>query len=260
MLFHADCLVVLPHIKDNSIHCIFADPPFNLGKDYANGLSDSLDSHDYLDWCRKWLTECIRILVPGGALFVYNIPRWLIPSGNFLNENGMLFRHWIAITMKNTYPRGNILYPAHYGLLYYTKGEPRVFHKLRVPIPTCRHCGGEIHDYGGHRDKLREEGLNLTDFWDDTSPVRHRKFKFRVANELKPVIPMRAILMSTNPGEIVLDPFGGGGSTYQMAEKHDRQWIGVEIAPCDPILERFSFATGIRIGDIPPSEVLNCFN
>ena len=148
VLFNSDCMDLLRSIKSESIHCIFADPPFNLGKNYENGLTDDLEHNEYLEWVYSWLKESIRVLVPGGSLFVYNIPRWLIEIGHFLSQR-MTFRHWIAITMKNTYPRGNNLYPAHYGLLYYTKGKPRVFNKLRVPIPVCRHCGKEIKDYGG---------------------------------------------------------------------------------------------------------------
>src|SRR5207247_4409480 len=125
-------------------------------------------------------------------------------------------------------------------LLYYTLGEPKVFNRLRLRIPTCRHCGGEIKDYGGHRNKLNPEGLNLTDFWEDTSPNRHKKFKVRPGvNELKLVIPERAILMATQKGDIVLDPFGGGGSTFQAAELHHRNWIGVELFDCQHIRRRF---------------------
>jgi site-specific DNA-methyltransferase (adenine-specific) len=259
VLFNADCLKVLRNIRDGTIHCVFADPPFNLGKEYENGISDSLENQDYLEWTKNWLHECIRVLSPGGSLFVYNIPRWLIYIGSFLFENHMTFRHWIALSMKNTYPRGNNLYPAHYGLLYFTKGKPRIFHKLRVPVPTCRHCGKELKDYGGHRDALNPKGLNLTDFWEDTSPVRHKKFKTRVANELKPMIPERAVLMSTNAGDIVLDPFGGGGTTYQIAEKHGRNWIGAEIGPCEPIVERLQYFVQARFGELPPKEVVEAF-
>jgi site-specific DNA-methyltransferase (adenine-specific) len=257
ILFQADCLNVLRRISSESIHCVFADPPFNLNKDYSNGFSDDLEEREYVKWCKEWLEECERVLVPGGSLFIYNIPKWLITTGYILQQT-MNFRHWIAITMKNNFPRGNHLYPAHYGLLYFTKGEPRVFNKIRIPIPVCRHCGKEIKDYGGHRDKLNEQGLNLSDFWEDTSPVRHRKFKTRVANELKPMIPERAILMSTNPGDIILDPFGGGGSTYLVAEQHDRNWIGIEIGECRPILERLMYA-GIRTGVSASQEVISCF-
>jgi len=259
ILFNNDCLAVLKTIQDNSIHCIFADPPFNLGKEYENGISDSLEQQEYLHWVESWLAESIRVLVPGGSLFIYNIPRWLIFIGGFLFEQHMTFRHWIALTMKNTYPRGNNLYPAHYGLLYYTKGKPRVFTKLRTPIPTSRHSGKDIKDYGGHRDKLNDEGLNLSDFWEDTSPVRHNKFKTRVANELKPMIPERAILMSTNPGDIVLDPFGGGGSTFQMAEKYDRFWIGTEIGNCEPIAERLQLFNASFFGEQINDPLLHVF-
>jgi site-specific DNA-methyltransferase (adenine-specific) len=132
--------------------------------------------------------------------------------------------------MKGTFPRGKKLYPAHYALLYYTRGTPRVFNRLRIPMETCRHCGEELRDYGGHRDKMHPDGVSLTDFWTDTSPNRHAKFKVRPGvNELKLIIPERAILISTEPRDVVLDPFGGGGSTYQAAEKHTRHWIGVEL-------------------------------
>lgn len=258
ILFNDNCLNILKHIKDESVHCVFADPPFNLNKDYGMNISDNLGQNDYLEWSYEWLNECVRVLVPGGSLFTYNIPKWLIYMGHFLMDK-MVFRNWIALTMKNTYPRGKTLYPAHYGLLYFTKGEPRIVNKLRVPIPVCRHCGKELKDYGGHRDKLHEGGLNLTDFWEDTSPVRHNKFKTRVANELKPMIPERAVLISTIPGDIVLDPFGGGGTTYQVAEKNHRNWIGIEIASCEPIAERLEHFIPSGVGEMCPTDLVSCF-
>nr|VFK58139.1 MAG: site-specific DNA-methyltransferase (adenine-specific) [Candidatus Kentron sp. TUN] len=238
VLYGGDCLNILGRMKAGTIDTIFADPPFNIGKDYKNGHDDNVPQGEYLKWCRDWIQECSRVLKPGGAFFLYAIPELAIQFGNIMSE-GLSFRHWIALTMKGTYPRGNKLYPAHYALLYYTRGMPRVFNKLRLPIPTCRHCGKEIHDYGGHRNKMNPEGVNLTDFWTDTSPNRHKKFKVRPGvNELKLVIPERALLISTNPGDIVLDPFGGGGSTYQAAEKHCRSWIGIELYDSIHIRER----------------------
>lgn len=239
VLFQGDCIDLMANLDEGCVDSIFADPPFNLDKDYGQGVNDNLPEDEYLAWTKMWLSEAIRVLKPGGSIFIYNIPKWLIPTGNMLDaEFGMTFRHWIALTMKNTYPRGRSLYPAHYGILYYTKGEPSTVNKLRVPIPTCRHCGRELKDYGGHRNKLNPRGLNLTDFWEDTSPVRHRKFKKRPANELKPMIPERCILLSTNPGDLVLDPFGGGGSTYEVAEMRHRRWVGSEIGNCEPIRDR----------------------
>ena len=248
-LYRCDCLHLLSLLPDASIDTVFADPPFNLGKDYGSRrVRDDREAGDYLAWARGWLDESIRVLKPGGALFVYSLPRWAFHFAAHL-DGPLEFRHWIALTMKSTYPRGRRLYPAHYALLYFTKGEPVTFHKLRTPIVACRHCGGDIRDYGGHRKALHPEGISLTDFWDDTSPNRHRRSKARAGiNELKARIPGRCIEMSTNPGDLVLDPFGGGGSTFEAAESAGRMWLGSEKGDCGPAVERIrtSFPGALR--------------
>ncbi|HEX2910412.1 MAG TPA: site-specific DNA-methyltransferase [Chloroflexia bacterium] len=238
-LYHADCMDLLPTIASNSIDLIFADPPFNLGKEYGNRVNDNRPDEEYLSWCKKWIDECIRILVPGGSFFLYNLPKWNISLGSYLGENGLTFRHWITIDIKFGLPIPGRLYPSHYSLLYYTKGtKPKTFLRPRVPIPVCRHCGGEIKDYGGHRDKLNKEGLNLTDVWNDIPPVRHKSTKNRQGNELSLKLLQRVLTIASVEGDVVFDPFGGGGSTYEAAEKMNRFWIGSEIQDCDPIVKR----------------------
>jgi len=244
VLYQTDCLNLLAAIRDESIHMVFADPPFNLGKDYGRGAkADELESGEYLNWCYSWIDECVRVVKPGGAIFIYNLPQWAFHLAGHLQQMGMLFRHWIAVSMKGTFPRGKKLYPAHYALLYFTKGVPATFNRddVRLPIPVCRHCGGDVKDYGGHRKYLNPLGLNLTDIWDDTAPARHSQFKARWGiNELKPLIPARCIQLATNPGNVILDPFGGGGSTYEASELLDRAWLGTEIVDCALTAERFS--------------------
>jgi site-specific DNA-methyltransferase (adenine-specific) len=244
VVYNTDCLNLLGALKDESIDSVFADPPFNLRKDYGNGSDkDDLKNGDYLKWCYSWIDECVRVIKPGGAFFLYNLPQWAFHLAVHLEGKGMTFRHWIAVSMKGTFPRGKKLYPAHYALLYFTKGDPKTFNRdsIRLPIPACRHCGKDVKDYGGHRKYLNPLGLNLTDFWDDTAPARHQKFKARWhVNELKPMIPSRCIEISTNAGDVVLDPFGGGGSTFEAAQVLERFWIGSEIVGCDLIEERFS--------------------
>ena len=163
--------------------------------------------------------------------------------------------------MKGTFPRGKKLYPAHYALLYFSKGEPKTFNKVRLPIPSCRHCGKDVKDYGGHRKYLHPDGLNLTDFWEDTAPSRHSKFKTRWhINELKPIISERCILISTQPGELVLDPFGGGGSTFESAEKLDRYWIGSELVTVEAIEQRMRNVAGFGFGGTPDGLGERVFN
>lgn len=237
-LYQADCLEVMADLESDSIDLIFADPPFNLGKDYGKGINDSLAGHEYLEWCEKWIAAGVRLLKDGGAFYLFNIPRWNVELAHILSQQGMLFRHWIAIDIKYSLPIPGRLYPSHYSLIYYTKGKPRYFNRPRVPIPVCRHCGGDIKDYGGHRNKLNPEGLNLTDVWYDIPPVRHNSTKRRGANELSIKLLRRVLEISTEPGDMVFDPFGGSGTTYAAAEEMHRHWIGVELGDCEPIIKR----------------------
>ena len=237
-LYNADCMEILPNISDESIDLIFADPPFNLKKEYANGRSDNLSISQYMEWSKDWLNECVRILKPGGSIYIYNIPKWCVYYAEYLNSK-LYFNNWIAIDMKNSFPIKDKYTPSHYGLLYFTKGvRPKTFNKQRLPIQTCRHCGGEYKDYGGYKDKMNIAGVNIADVWYDIFPVR--KGKNRLYNELSVKLLDRIISFSSNEGDLILDPFGGSGTTYAVAELLNRRWIGIELGDCEVIRNRLS--------------------
>jgi site-specific DNA-methyltransferase (adenine-specific) len=241
-LYDLDCVEFLKAISDETVDTVFADPPFNLKKEYGAKSNDDLAPADYIAWCQTWISEAVRTLKPGGAFFLYNIPKWNVLLGAYLSELGLDFRHWIAVNIKLSLPIPGRLYPSHYSLLYYTKGRPRVFRRIRTPIETCRHCGGEIKDYGGHRGAMNPKGVNLTDVWSDIPPVRHWKYKStkRKANALSSKILDRVIEMSTNPGDLVVDPFGGSGTTFAVCEIKHRRWLGTDIDFAPVIKERLT--------------------
>jgi site-specific DNA-methyltransferase (adenine-specific) len=239
-LFAGDCLDILPHLKDAVVDTIFADPPFNLGKEYGTNCDDELSETEYLAWSRRWLGECVRVLRPGGSLFLYNLPKWNILLGAYISELKMDFRHWIAVEISACLPIPGRLHPSHYSLLYYSKGKPKTFRRIRTPILICRHCGGVVKDYGGHRDAMNPNGVTLKDVWTDIPPVRHWKYKSkdRRANALSTKLLDRVIEMSTLPGDMVLDPFGGSGTTFAVCERKHRHWLGVELDFCPEIVDR----------------------
>lgn len=239
-LYQGDCLDILSQTRSDTVDCIFADPPFNLNKLYPSKIDDNLKMEKYLDWSYKWLDECTRILKHGGALFVWNLPKWNSILANFLHGK-LNFKHWISVDLKYSLPIQGRLYPSHYSLLYFIKGEkPNTFNPDRLPMQVCRHCYGELKDYGGYKDKMNPKGINLTDIWLDIPPVRHSKYKRRMdANELSIKLLDRIIELSTREGDLVLDPFGGSGTTYITAELKKRRWIGCEIGPTDVIADRF---------------------
>lgn len=239
-LFAGDCVEVLRDLNDAVVDAVFADPPFNIGKEYGENTDDRLPDAQYVHWCKTWIKECARILKPGGAFFIYNLPKWNVLLGAYLFELGLEFRHWIAVEISASLPIQGKLHPSHYSLLYYSKGKPKTFHRIRTPIQVCRHCGKEVKDYGGHRDAMNPKGVTLKDVWSDIPPVRHWKFKSkeRKANALSTKILDRVVEMSTDPGDVVLDPFGGSGTTFVVCEQKDRRWIGVEIDYSRQIIDR----------------------
>ena len=237
-LYNGDCLELFKIVPNESVDCIFADPPFNLDKEYDEGVSDKSSFSEYIDWYYKWVDECIRVLKPGGSLFIYNIPKWNTHLAGYLN-NKLNFRNWITVDMKFGLPITNRLYPANYSLLYYVKGDkPNTFNTQRIPLQTCPHCGREIKDYGGYKNKMNPNGVTLSDVWSDIYPVRHNSSKNRKFNELSVKLLDRVISMSTNEGDVVLDPFGGSGTTFAVSELLGRKWIGFELGNCEIIKDR----------------------
>jgi site-specific DNA-methyltransferase (adenine-specific) len=240
-LYQGDCISLLKNLESNSVNMVFADPPFNLDKYYASEMDDDLPEHKYLSWCESWISECIRILKDGGSFFLWNIPKWHIILSKYLDDR-LTFRNWIATDIKFSLPIQGKLYPSHYSLLYFVKGEkPNAFNPDRLPMEVCRNCFRELKDYGGYKNKMNPSGINLTDVWFDIPPVRHNKYKKRKeANELSIKLLDRIIQMSTNEDDIIFDPFGGSGTTYIVAELKKRKWIGVELGPTNGIVERFT--------------------
>lgn len=240
-LYQNDCLDYLNTVEDNSFDLVFADPPFNLNKSYPSNMNDNLGDQEYIKWMFLWINEAVRTLKPGGSLFLWNLPKWNIEVVQYL-QKVLDFKHWIAVDMKYSLPIPGKLYPSHYSLLYFTKGKKaKTFKPDRIPMQICPKCYGDLKDYGGYKNKMNPNGISLTDVWYDIPPVRHSKYKRRKdSNELSIKLLDRIIELSTEPGDLIYDPFGGSGSTYVTAELKGRRWVGTEIGPAKEIIERFN--------------------
>jgi len=94
------------------------------------------------------------------------------------------------------------------------RGKNRSFHPDRQPLKTCRHCGGELQDYGGYKNKMNPHEENLSEIWTDIPPVRHDNYRDRKANQLSLKIMDRIATLASEEGSTGLDPFGRSGSTY----------------------------------------------
>jgi site-specific DNA-methyltransferase (adenine-specific) len=269
VLFKADCLDLLASLQSESIDLVFADPPFNLGKRYEDeSVNDNFHDEMYRGWCKTWILESIRVLKPGGALFIYHLPMWLMDFGAWLNGvHGVDFRAWIAMKMKNGFPIRGRIHPAHYGMLYFTKsGAKPTFNVVRTKAPTCRKCDALQRDYGGYRSKYKkyedEDGvpwIQISDFWEDTRPATQDKAREKSINELPIHVPERAIQLATNVEDVVLDVFSGSGSTIHAAQRNGRYWIGGDVSDSRAALERIAGFWGTQEAATLPPGLNRCF-
>ena len=222
-----DCMEVLPQLPSQSVDVAFADPPFNLKKRYS-AYKDRKETGAYLRWCREWLLEMVRVTKPTGSIFVHNIPKWLTYYAGILNEVSE-FVDWIAWDAP-TAPMGKRLQPSHYGILYYAKDkQENKFYQIRYPHHRCRKCGYLLKDYGGKKKQLHPFGPLVSDMWSDIHRIRHKKH--RDAHPCQLPIPLleRTILMSSDAGDVVLDPFVGTGTTAVAAKHLGRKYVGIEM-------------------------------
>lgn len=226
-IVQGDCLDILKTIPDDSVDVAFADPPFNLKKRY-NSTKDDLETQAYLDWSASWIREMVRVTKPTGSIFLHNIPKWLTHYANFLNQWAH-FKHWIAWDAP-TAPMGKTLQPSHYGILFYVKDLKRnKFYEIRGSHKRCRQCGWLHKDYGGKKEALHPFGPLLSDVWTDIHRVRHHKYRDDHPCQLPVHLLERIILMASDEGDVILDPFSGAGATAIAAKRLGRKYIGVEL-------------------------------
>lgn len=246
-----DCLQILSQLPDDCVDMVFADPPFNLGKQY-DSYNDRKRLDEYLNWCKAWLHELVRITKPTGSIFVHNIPKWLTYFAAFLNEVAY-FRHWIAWDAPGQ-PLGKTLYPRHYGILYYTKSQKGFkFYDLRSPHPRCRLCQAPLKDYGGKKHLMHPFGPLVSDVWTDIHRIRHKVRRDEHPCQLPEHLLERLILMCTDEGDIVLDPFVGTGTTAVAAKRLGRHFIAIDIDP------KYVEMTRRKLEQVYPTKIGDCY-
>jgi DNA modification methylase len=228
IIHQGDSVEILKQYPDDSIDLAFADPPYNLDKDYTN-YDDGLADKKYIEWCNTWLAEYIRIIKPTGSLFVLNLPRWAIHHAHFLNQH-LYFQNWIVWDALSE-PRGKVM-PAHYALLFFTK-QPTDFtfyYEAISPIDARHYClrASCVRQRKRQGDNDKQ---TLNDIWWDVHRIKHRRDRDYHPCQLPESLMERIIKLTTEPGDVVLDAFGGTGTTPITAIQLGRQYVAIDIDP-----------------------------
>lgn len=227
-LFQEDILGEIGFFKD--IDLSFLDPPFNQAKYYASH-NDSMPEEEYWEWMERIAEKTYQLTAPGGAIYFMQREKNTEYVLHCLRSAGWSFQNlmvWKKMTSAIPCP---IRFGKQYQIIAFaTKGRrPRVFNKLRIdpPLPP---------DYKYERDK----GVFVTDVWDDIreltsgyfageEPLRNTNGE-RLHKQQSPVqLLLRIILSSSSPGDLVLDPFAGTGTTAVVSEQLGRNSISIEL-------------------------------
>lgn len=244
-IYNGDFLEGAAEIADKSVQMVFADPPFNIGKSYGGTARDS--RKDYFPWCRRWIGLCFEKLLETGSAYIMTIPRHLPEMYAILRDTGGVFVneiHWRNVSASHD---RRSYWGSFQPILFYGKTDAYVFHNR---IQTRKNLQRWIEHKSGPRGQI-------LDYWDDipfvyAGSVAHKEaiMKPGTRQKLHPcqmpiALAERPIIFSTNPGDTILDPFGGVGATAVAAKKTGRKCIIFEIHEpyCEIIANRCRQAT-----------------
>jgi len=231
IVIHDSCTTSLD--TDNFVSKIdlsFLDPPFNQDKAY-NQWDDNLPPEEYWEWMQEVCSKIYALTSDGGAIYFMQREKNTEFVLQCLRDSGWTFQNLIVWKKKTSAVPGTKRFGKHYQIIgFATKGKtPRVFNRLRIdpPLPA---------DY----KYTRENGIFVTDVWDDIRELTSGYFAGdealrdaegnRLHKQQTPIqLLLRIILSSTNPGDVVFDPFAGSGTTLVVSEQLARKSIGIEL-------------------------------
>lgn len=229
LVHHGDCLQVLPHVEDESIDLIFADPPYNIGKTFG-GFQDSWPSEDaYVKWCAEWLELCLLKLSPTGSMYV-------MTSTQAMPHIDLWMRNHATIMSRIVwhYDSSGVQAKRHYGSMY----EPILFVVKDPKRYTFNSSDIEVEARTGAVRNLIDYRKAVPSPYKNTKVpgnawyiprVRYRMPEYEEHPTQKPEALLdRIIKASSNPGDLVLDPFAGTFTSCAVAARLGRRCIGIE--------------------------------
>jgi site-specific DNA-methyltransferase (adenine-specific) len=224
-IYNIDCIEGMKQIKSNYIDLIITSPPYNLGKEYAN-YKDDMDWVEYKDWCKKWISECYRILSPDGR-FCLNV----LDSINKIEFPASIILGGICLDVGFKFYSGIIWYQGD-------KVSSTAWGSWKsASNPTFINSYEHILIfYKDTKKKIIKGEDDITSY--EFKNYIHTLWKFSSTKKTDIVHPApfpkelsdRLIKLLSFKGDLVFDPFVGGGTTCLSAKILGRKYLGFDIS------------------------------
>lgn len=231
MAILGDSLAVLRQIKSSSVNLIFADAPYNIGKDFGNNYDHWDSVSDYVEWCKEWLDECMRVLKDDGTMYFMTATQHMPYLDIYVSE-----KYNVLCRIAWTYDSSGVQSKKMFGSLY----EPiLMINKSAKAKYTFNHQDIMVEAKTGAKRKLIDYRKNPPqpyntekvpgNVW-EFSRVRFKMDEYENHPTQKPESMLeRVIKASSNVGDVVLDPFSGSFTTSAVAVRLGRIGIGIDM-------------------------------
>lgn len=224
-------LEVMKQIKSNTVNLIFADAPYNIGKDFGNNKDKWKSTVEYIEWCKKWIDECMRILHDDGTIYFMTATQHMPYLDIYVTEKYNVLSRIIW-----TYDSSGVQSKKIYGSLYEpilmatkNKKSNYTFNGKEILVEAKTGAVRKLIDYRKDPPQVYSSEKIPGNVW-NFSRVRFKMEEYENHPTQKPeALLERIIKASSNEGDIVLDPFSGSFTTASVAVRLNRVAIGIEI-------------------------------
>lgn len=231
IIYNGDAMEILKNeIEDKSIDLIFADPPYNIGKDF-NGRKDKWKSEEsYLEWCYQWIDLCLLKLKDNGSFYV-------MTSTQFMPYFDLYLRKKMDILSRIvwSYDSSGVQAKQYFGsmyepILYCVKDKKDyTFNNKDILVEAKTGAKRKLIDYRKNPPQPYNTEKVPGNVW-EYARVRYRMEEYEKHPTQKPIqLLERIIKASSNEGDTILDPFSGTFTTCYVAKTLKRKSIGIEI-------------------------------
>lgn len=225
-----DALEALSTLPNNSIDLIFADPPYNIGKNFNGHVEKWKTEESYLEWCYKWLNLCIVKLKPHGSLYVMTATQFMPFFDIYLRK-----KLYILSRIVWNYDSSGVQAKNYYGSMYepilfaVKDKENYTFNSNEILVEAKTGAKRKLIDYRKAVPTVYNSQKVPGNVW-DIPRVRYRMDEYENHPTQKPIALLERIIQaSSNYGDIILDPFSGTFTTCYVAKELGRKSIGIEL-------------------------------